>query len=250
MQYIVEFTRDHAHIALSFVSISFIFVWMIKMQGKLQLNWQMALIVATIHTVFGVGCMRVMAILEVGGNLEKAAYLRLYGAIFALPVAYLLWAKLSKRNVSLVMDASAVSTVLGMITARCTCLINGCCVGTLITESGTMRWPIREVEFVFYFIFVAFYWNRIYRGKTYGQVYPIYMMSYGILRFILEWVRVEFTTQFGILRLAHIWSLLSLVSGATAFYFVCKKKRKSVSQKKTQRIRGKADMLREREEKQ
>ena len=166
--------------------------------------------------------MRLLAILEAGGDVEKAANIRLYGAILVLPLLYYIWGRVTKRDTALVMDVAAICVIFGAISGRLNCFTVGCCEGTLMFSEGTVRWPIREAELVFYALFILVFWNKILKKKTHGEVYPLYAVSYGTLRFLCEFVREEYTTQVGIFHLAHIWSLIAIAGGAIAFYMVQK----------------------------
>ena len=199
-----------------------LFYWFLKFQKQLNLRWKEALTIAVLQIVVGLVSMRLMAIIEVGGNMKEAANMRIFGGIFALLVMYLLWAKRTERDPKLVMDVAAICTISGAIGGRLNCLISGCCDGIPVFFYPEMRWPLREVELVYYAIFVLTYARRIIRRKTHGQVYPIYLMSYGILRFFSEFVREEFTGQLGNFHLAHIWSLISVAIGAVMYYKVQK----------------------------
>lgn len=217
MTEILNWCAVHIHFLLTIATIVTVFIWLMKCRKRLNMKWYMALIVAAAHTLFGVLCMHLWALMEGGFNPNTSAGLRLYGGIFTLPLAYLCWAKTTKRKISETMDIGAISTLTGMIFARCTCMVAGCCVGDLIGDLS-IRWPIREIELLYYAAFLIYYAGKVYYGKTYGQVYPAYLLTYGILRFIMEWVREEFTGNIGTIHLAHIWSIISIVIGA-AIYF-------------------------------
>ncbi len=197
--------------------------WMCKFQKQMNLRWSEIYLVPLGHVVIGWTCMWLLALLEVGFVAEKAANIRLYGAIFVLPILYYAWGRLTKRNVAMVMDMAAISVIFGAISGRLNCFTAGCCQGMTITPTSTIRWPLREAEMVFYISFIAVFAGKIIKGKTHGQIYPLYLILYGILRLLCEFVRVEFTTQVGFLHLAHIWSLLSIASGTVTYLWVAKK---------------------------
>ncbi len=228
---IVDWLIEHA-LPLFAIAIAVVnFIWLLQFREKLQMSWKAALLVAILHVVIGWSSMRLMAILEVGGNLEKAANMRLFGAVFVLPFFYYAWAKFTHKDLSLVMDIAAICLVVGLICGRFDCLVGGCCRGTRIPGTA-FYWPLREIELIFYFAFLAIFCKKIILGKTCGQVYPVYLISYGALRFILEWFRQEYTTRIGIFHLAHIWALLSLVLGISFYAEVTQRSKK-------QRERGK-----------
>lgn len=212
---IISWCLEHIHFTLTIATIVTIYIWLLQCREILKINWISAFVLACIHTVFGILCMHILALAEAGFVAGNSANLRLYGAIFVLPIAYLCWAKFTKREMSIVLDVATISTLIGMIYARGTCFVEGCCVGELIWETGSVLLPIREIEVVFYIGFIAWYAGRILKGSTFGQMYPMYMLYYGVLRFVLEWTRTEFTASIGLLHQAHIWSIISILIGAT-----------------------------------
>lgn len=233
MTEILNWCAEHIHLLLTIATIATVFIWLMRCRERANMKWSMALIVATVHTLFGVLCMHLWALMEGGFNPDTSAGLRLYGGIFALPLAYLCWAKATKRKISETMDIGAISTLIGMIFARCTCMVGNCCVGNLIGTSS-IRWPIREIELLYYVAFLIYYAGKVYSGKTYGQVYPAYLISYGILRFVMEWVREEFTGNIGIIHLAHVWSIISIVIGA-AIYFELQENQKRKTKRRARK---------------
>lgn len=222
MNTILFWISRHPLILFALMILLAIFFWLLRFEKKLKLKWQEALLISLGHVIIGWLSMRLMAYIEVGFDFEKAASMRLYGAIFALPPLYYGWAKLTKRDTALAMDVAAICVIFGCISGRLNCLTGNCCRGVLIFDDGTLRWPIRELELVFYIIFLAIWCGKIYKGKTCGQVYPIYLISYGVLRFVCECVREEFTTQVGVFHLAHIWSTIAVAAGIIMFY-ICMK---------------------------
>lgn len=220
MRAIIYWFSNHTLSIFAILIFIALFFWVMRFQNQLRLGWKEAVLTAFLHVAIGWPIMRLMAILEVGGDLERAANIRLYGAIFTLPILYYAAAKWTQRKVPMVMDAAAICVIIGAISGRLNCLTTGCCDGIPILADGTLRWPLRQIELLYYFSFMTIYCKKIEAGKTYGQVYPVYLLSYGILRFILEFLREEFTTQIGIFHLAHIWSLISIAVGAVVYYKV------------------------------
>lgn len=94
-------------------------------------------------------------------------------------------------------DLFAVIAPLGLILGRVGCLASGCCLGkvcdpawyTLVDRAGFHRWPAVPVELGFNALLATlalFCWRRGYGG---GQLFHIYLISYGIFRFIHEFFR-------------------------------------------------------------
>ena len=225
MRNIILWFANHTLVYFAILIFIAIFFWLVRFQKKLNLNWKEAILVSLAHVVIGWSCMRLLAYIEVGFVLEKAANIRLYGAIFVLPILYYLWAVKTKRDPKLVLDMAAICVIFGAISGRLNCFTNDCCTGYPIPFLPQFCWPLRELEMIYYFLFIFYFAGKIQKGKTWGQVYPLYLMSYGTLRFLSEFVRVEFTTQIGIFHLAHIWSLIAMAAGAGIYYKLAKSRK-------------------------
>ena len=216
-----------------------VLLWWLKFQKQLNLQWKEAVVLSLGHFVIGTIAMRMWAILEVGGNLEEAANLRLYGAMFLLPPFYFAWAKLTKRDVMLTMDISGICGIIGLVIGRINCMLSGCCEGMPMFFGSEMRWPLREIELIYCAVVLIYYGRKILKGTDRGQILPKLMISYGVIRFIMEWVREEYTGTLGIFHLAHIWSLIAIVVGAVMYYKV----RKNIRPGETRRNDAKSKRL-------
>lgn len=208
------------HVLFMFAILIFLFnsIWFQNFRKDLNMGWPAVFLISLLHCVIGFFSMKLLAIIEVGGNLDKAANMRLFGAVYFLPIFYGLGAKLFHRDISRVFDMAAVSLVIGLVFGRFDCLVAGCCKGTIIPWLTSSHWPIREIELIYYAFFLIYYGKKILHKQTHGEVYPIFMIQYGILRFLLEWFRMEFTTSFGIFHLAHIWCIISFAAGLSIYY--------------------------------
>lgn len=82
---------------------------------------------------------------------------------------------------------------------------------------GSIRWPIRELELLYYIAMMIYFGIKVYKGKTSGEVYPIYMVSYGVLRLIIEPLRVEYDSL-GAIHFGTIWSILSIIIGLSIYW--------------------------------
>ena len=224
---IQNWVKDHRLFLFALLIIAGNFVWLMCFRKKLRMGWKAAALIAVLHDIIGYSAMRFLALIEVGGNFSEAADMRLFGAVFLLPLFYYAGAKYTKRDTALVMDVAAICLVVGLISGRLNCLCGGCCGGARIWGTQTLCWPLREIELLFYAGFMVCFCKKILHGQTHGEVYPVFMMVYGGIRFWMEWVRVEYTTRIGIFHLAHIWAIISFCVGAS-IYFEMKARRKRV----------------------
>lgn len=231
MQSIGIWIQQHVLLMFAIGIIICNFIWLVVCRKTLNIKWYAALIIAILHDIVGYTAMRLLAIIEAGGDISKAANMRLFGAVFLLPLLYYAWARFFRHKTSLIMDAAAICLTIGLIFGRFDCLVGGCCMGVRLPFGG-LRWPLREIELIYYSIFLLYYCPRIHQGKTHGEVYPIFMITYGALRFVLELFRVEYDAL-GAVHFGTIWSVISIIVGLSIYYTQQEKiKRKKGVQKK------------------
>ena len=225
----MEFIREHALYFLLGIAAIFTFFWLFAFRGRLRAKWYALLIISALHIVTGVLCVKAFAFLEAPDGGFKGA-MSLFGAVFFMPLLYLAGAKIFKRDTRQVFDLMTVPLVFTLACARVNCLISGCCTGLVIPfiHSRTVRWPTREAELVFYVIFLTVIIMKIVKEKNKGDMYPLYMMCYGIFRFIIEWFRTTEHTL-GPFHISHFWSLLALIIGASVYFEIHNKTKKKRS---------------------
>lgn len=209
----IRFLQENSLYLLLGLAAVCTFVWLLQFRSRLRMTWYAALALSLLHVAYGVFCVKAFAVLE--GNGPSMGAMSLFGAVFFMPPAYWLGARLTKRDAAAVFDVFAVCMIFTLLCARVNCIISGCCQGRLIPGLEPLRWPTREAELVFYVIFLAIMAPRVLKNVTFGQVYPLYMLSYGIVRSVLECFRVAATDN--IFHLSHVWAVLALSLGV-GFY--------------------------------
>ena len=218
---------DHTLELLLTVSTAFSFLWLLRCKTRLPLRWYSALALTVIHTVTGVAAVSLFAIIEGLGGQGSAGKMSLFGAVFFMPLFYWVVARLTKRSMADVFDVFTVCLVFTLMCARINCLLTGCCRGAHIPipELEHLRWPTRELEIVFYLVLLVLLCRKARSEKNRGQIYPIYMMSYGVFRLITETFRAsESPTLF---HIAHLWAMTALCIGASVYSETRKTKRKA-----------------------
>lgn len=190
---------------------TFTSVWLILLRKRLNMAWYAAIPIAIVHTLYGVLTVKVFAFLETGFDKASIGNMSLFGGVFFMPLAYWLGAKISGRPMGEVFDIFTPCMIFTVMCARVNCILSGCCRGMLIPGTNAMRFPTREVELVFYVILLAVLCPQIWKGRLKGRAYPIYMMAYGIFRFVNEFFR-EADTQM-VFHRSHIWAVLALIIG-------------------------------------
>ena len=221
---LLTWLSDHALILLLGCGTLFNVYWLHRCRERLHLRWPSVLLLSVLHTVLGVLSVKVFALFETG-NFSNMS---LFGGVFFMPLFYWGVAKLAKQKAADVFDVFTICLVFTLMCARLNCMISGCCLGAHIPIEGLthLRFPTRELELLFYVILLSRLWRKVLSGSARGMIYPIYMISYGIFRFVTETLRVSSRAN-SILHISHLWALLSLGIGISIYGELRKKEKKT-----------------------
>ena len=221
---LLTWLSDHALILLLGCGTLFNVYWLHRCRERLHLRWLSVLLLSVLHTVLGVLSVKVFALFETG-NFSNMS---LFGGVFFMPLFYWGVAKLAKQKTADVFDVFTICLVFTLMCARLNCIISGCCLGAHIPIEGLthLRFPTRELELIFYVILLSRLWRKVLSGSARGMIYPIYMIAYGIFRFVTETLRVSSRAN-NILHISHLWALLSLGVGMSIYGELQKKEKKT-----------------------
>lgn len=211
----LQLASSHTLFLLLLIGTLFTLFWLIHARDRFRMQLWAAIPLSVAHTLIGVLSVKVFAVLE-SLDLSNIGNMSLFGGVFFMPLVYFVGAKLSKRNATIVFDVFTPCMVFTLMCARINCIISGCCYGAIIPGTNGLRWPTREAEILYYLVLLFILGRRVLAGRTHGEAYPIYMISYGIFRFIIEFFRAAANAQ-TIFHIAHIWALLSLCIGASVY---------------------------------
>lgn len=221
---LLTWLSDHALILLLSCGTLFNVYWLHRCRERLHLRWLSVLLLSVLHTVLGVLSVKVFALFETG-NFSNMS---LFGGVFFMPLFYWGVAKLAKQKAADVFDVFTICLVFTLMCARLNCMISGCCLGAHIPIEGLthLRFPTREMELIFYVLLLSRLWRKVLNRSARGMIYPIYMISYGIFRFVTETLRFSDRTD-SILHISHLWALLSLGIGISIYGELRKKEKKT-----------------------
>ena len=224
MSQIAGWISGHTLTVLLAVGTVFTCLWLLRFRRPLRVSVPAAIALALGHTLYGVLAVSLFAIIEGMGDPASVGNMSLFGGVFFMPVAYYAAARLTRRDTAMVFDVCTICLIFTLFCARFDCILTGCCRGMVIPGTDGLRWPTRELELVFYAVLLLVLARRVLAGKSRGLSYPIYMMAYGVFRFIVETFR-ESSSQ-SLFHIAHLWALVSLCVGAS-FYFQLHTKKKA-----------------------
>lgn len=216
---IIEFIKSHYVLMILLLIATIInFVWLYLNRKEMKMNIFIIILFSLVHTIIGVIFVSLFAYIESGFNKDSLGNISLFGGIFLMPLIYFLYSLIRKVKISKVFDIFTISLISTLFCARINCLVSGCCKGIYLFNSD-FRFPYRELELTYYLIFIVIFIKDIYKGKTNGLVYPLYLLSYGIFRFLFEFLR-ESDSSNSIFHIAHIWSLISILTGIGLIIFI------------------------------
>lgn len=221
---LLTWLSDHALILLLCCGTLFNVYWLHRCRERLHLRWLSVLLLSVLHTVLGVLSVKVFALFETGDFSNMS----LFGGVFFMPLFYWGVAKLAKQKAADVFDVFTICLVFTLMCARLNCIVSGCCLGAHIPIEGLthLRFPTRELELLFYVLLLSRLWRKVLNRSARGMIYPIYMISYGIFRFVTEMLRFSDRTD-SILHVSHLWALLSLGIGISIYGELQKKEKKT-----------------------
>lgn len=206
---------DNALWVLLAIGTAATFGWLFALRKRLEMNWKAAILVALFHTLYGVFTVKVFAFMESGFDANASGNMSLFGAVFFMPPLYWIGAKLSGRSFKEVFDVMTPCMIFTLLCARVNCLVAGCCRGMIIPGMNSLRFPTREAEIIFYIVLLLYLCPRVFSERTYGNVYPVYMISYGIFRFVTEFFREADTGS--VFHMAHLWAIIALTLGISIY---------------------------------
>lgn len=220
----MSFLNHNSLYILLLIGTLFSFGWVYYFKNELKLKWYTILTYSIIHTLIGVLSVKVFAFLESGFNYQAIGNMSLFGGIYFMPVFYFMSSKVLEVKTYRLFDICTINMIFTVMCARINCIIDGCCFGRMIPGTD-LRWPTRELEVVFYVILMIFLAKKVLSHFDNGLIYPIYMISYGVFRFICEGFR--FSPSGSLIHMGHLWAIISIFVGIS-IYTELKKRTKSM----------------------
>ena len=198
----ISWLQNNALYLLLALGTIFNIFWLFRFQDRLKMKWWAILIISVLHNM------------------------SIFGGVFLMPLAYFLGAKLFKRKPSEVFDIFTICMMFTLMCARINCIISGCCFGLMLPGLNGVRWPTRELEVAFYVVLLIVLGRKVLRGRTHGEIYPLYMAAYGAFRFVTEFFRYSEHSA-GIFHLSHLWALIAFGLGVSIYYELQSKNKKT-----------------------
>jgi len=163
-----------------------------------------------------------------------------YGGFIGGLVAFLGVAKHYRLPALDLADFVVTALPLGHAFGRIGCFLNGCCGGRSCEPSwitgGLAHFPVQLYESAFnlglYAFLTWFFLKR--RGRRLGSVMALYLLTYPVERFLIEFLRGDDRMRLGTLDIAQVVSLTLFLTGIVLWHIANRNPAdKGESEKKT-----------------
>lgn len=184
--------------------------------------WKMIVLTVWL-TITGVLGTMILAYIESG----KFGGTSFYGAVLMVPVL-IMPAMLMKITHKDILNLCAPAECAMLLVMRFDCLDKGCGFGKYLPKLG-FQFPSQIAEMIVA-LAVMIVLIRMHRKNPQIQLYPWYMIMYGVLRFCIQGLRYGGTNPWILgLSAGHFWSLVSITIGV--IWLLLSKERKPVPKK-------------------
>ena len=144
-----------------------------------------------------------------------------YGAVFLVPIFFMLVAKLVRVPYGELMDLCAPAECVMLAIMKVQCLVDGCCGGMVLftrADGVPVYFPSQMVEmgnavFVFLILMIL-----AHRKQNRRMIYPWYMIIYGASRFVLNFFRAYATPFLLGLSAGSFWSVCAVIIGCAVLF--------------------------------
>jgi phosphatidylglycerol:prolipoprotein diacylglycerol transferase len=152
-----------------------------------------------------------------------------YGGFILASLAAVAYTRINRLPFWKFADVFAPALALGHAIGRLGCFFNGCCFGKACTLPWGVRFPAPHFAHGYpvhptqlyeaagnLAIFIGL--TAFYRHKRFdGQIWWLYVLSYGVLRFVVEFFRGDYDIYYlGVFTIAHFIAALMIIVATLA----------------------------------
>ena len=221
--------------ALAYFAFNYVFWVELKRRGE---NFKIFMLMSLTMLLSGFGGAKVFYILinaSLRDFLEDPVNTmissgRIYhgGFIFSVLIVFLI-VRLTRRNFWVVVDSAAPGLAISISVGRIGCFLNGCCLGRptdlpwgvkfrgIDTSMNLSLHPAQLYESIIMLFIFLFLWRTRKHDHPRGYVFSLYLLAWGVERFIIEFFRITTPSPFLSLSVAQV---ISLVIALFAVYYL------------------------------
>ncbi len=176
-----------------------------------QLSLWKAILTPFVLTLFGVAGTLVLFFIETG----RFGGISFYGSVFMIPVGLFLYSELIKEKYMRMLDFSVVQICAMLATMKVNCTLSGCCYGIILFDD--VRFPSQIVEVIVGLGIMALFLHFEKKEIFKDNFYPLYLMIYGAIRFVLNFFRGGISPFVWFIPAGHLWSIIAIILGIVWF---------------------------------
>lgn len=194
-----------------------------------------SLVVTLLVALGGIAGAKILFFLEQIGStnpvINVGAGFSFYGTMFGLPLFLLLYSRIFGVRAARFFDFCTPGIVMMFAIIKLGCFLSGCCTGIeadwgiVFPGDTTARIPAQLFEMAGALAIFAGVLLCEKFWKREGMLYPVFLGSYGVIRFAVEFLRDTEKNLAG-LSAGQIWSLVAIVAAAAIFAVALTKKKK------------------------
>lgn len=156
--------------------------------------------------------------------------IRFYGKVLFVTISLWIFSKILKLNCSQLMDYYAPVDIFALVVMKINCLRFGCCAGIEVCLSAgrCFYFPSQIVELLVALVIFALLMALEFLDKCNGYRYSLYLICYGLTRFVLDALREDRGRVFNFFDLsvsvAQLFCIVLVCLGIANICFVKKQK--------------------------
>ncbi len=152
--------------------------------------------------------------------------LSIHGGIFTAIAAGYIYTVKKKKSFLKLADIIVTALPLAQGVGRVGCDVFGKTMNNIIpwgiNYGGQILHPAQVYEFILDYILFIFLWRRSYHKRFDGELFAIYLISFPIIRGIVEFFRVN-PIIWGPFSISHLLSLILIIVGIVVYKILSKK---------------------------
>lgn len=195
---------------------------------RYEMSYRKTLLLAGTVSVLGFVCARMMYFFlhlnDILANGASASGMSFFGVVLSIPLIAVCLSHFFGLKPNTLSSFCAPPALFLLASVRIGCFFSGCCGGALILSGKIIPMPTQIIEAAGDITIAVFLLYAEERGNR-ETLYPLLLIEYGILRFLLEFLRFN-PRIVGVFTCEHFLSLLCVLVGVIwAFY--CPRRRKN-----------------------
>ncbi len=212
---------------LSFLSIIIVLCVNFLRKSRYEFSGSQIVLISLLEIFFGVLGTMLLYYIE-NGEWGGTSF---FGAVLFLPLSFVPVSIFVTFSYQRCMDYIAPSGLAMFIINKLNCYIAGCCEGKNIGfsfDGKPIYFPSQITEMVSTAFIILLLLILEKRRNYQGIIYPLGMVIYGIVRFILNIFREEWITTNMFMPFGNIWALVTIILGGSWLVFNHTKKKKKI----------------------